>query len=171
MAEQIIFFIFTIIVLGGGIGIATTKNLYYSALFLSLTLSGMAGYFVLLNGGFLAAVQIVVYVGAIAILILFAIMLSRRMMTGDEPQTNSQTWLAAIVSPLLFIALLIVVLQVNWPVSTAAPTNDTLLLLGMSFLGSYVIPFEVVSVLLLVALVGAIILARDTSTDTGREQS
>lgn len=169
MAEQIIFFIFTLIVLGGGLGIVFTKNLYYSALFLSLTLSGMAGYFVLLNAGFLAAVQVVVYVGAIAILILFAIMLSRRMMTSSEPQTNRQTWLAAIVSPLLFIALLVLVLQINWPVSTAAPASDYLLLLGMNFLGSYVIPFEVVSVLLLVALVGAIVLARDTSTDTGRE--
>ncbi len=169
MAEQIIFFIFTLIVLGGGIGIVATKNLYYSALFLSLTLSGMAGYFVLLNAGFLAAVQVVVYVGAIAILILFAIMLSRRMMTADEPQTNRQTWLAAIVSPLLFVALLVMVLQINWPLSTAAPTDNAVLLLGMSFLGSYVIPFEVISVLLLVALVGAIILARDTSTDTGRK--
>ncbi len=170
MAEQIVFFIFTILVLGGGIGIISTKNLYYSALFLSMTLSGMAGYFVLLNAGFLAAVQVVVYVGAIAILILFAIMLSRRMMTSSEPQTNRQTWLAAIVSPLLFIAILVLVLQVNWPVSSAAPTGDALILLGMSFLGSYVIPFEVISVLLLVALVGAIILARDTHTDTGREQ-
>ncbi len=170
MAEQILFFIFTIIVLGGGLGIATTTNIYYSALYLSLTLSGMAGYFVLLGAGFLAAVQVTVYVGAIAILILFAIMLSRRMMTATEPQTNRQTWLAAIVAPLLFIALVTVLFQINWPVSSVAPTSNTLLLLGLSFMGSYVIPFEVVSVLLLVALVGAILLARDIHTDTGRKQ-
>lgn len=167
MVEQIIFFIFTAIVLGGGVGIVVTKNIYYSALFLSLTLSGMAGYFVLLNAGFLAAVQIVVYVGAIAILILFAIMLSRRVMTTDERQTNQQTWLAAIVSILLFVALLAILLQVNWPVSAVAPTPEALMLLGLNFLGGYVIPFEVVSVLLLVALVGAIILARDTHTEEG----
>ncbi len=167
MAEQIIFIIFTIIVLGGGLGVVTTKNLYYMALFLSLTLSGMAGYFVLLDAGFLAAVQVVVYVGAIAILILFAIMLSRKLMTTNEPQTNRQTWLAAIVAPLLFLALLYVLINVAWPISTAAPAGNALTLLGLSFLGSYVIPFEVVSVLLFVALIGAIILARDV--DSGRE--
>ncbi len=169
MVEQIIFFIFTILVLGGGIGVITTKNIYYAALFFSASLSGMAGYFVLLNAGFLAAVQIVVYVGAIAVLILFAIMLSRHVMTMNEQQTNRQTWLAAITSSLLFVALLAIFRQINWPLSSAMPTGDALMLLGLSFLGSYVIPFEVVSVLLLVSLIGAIILARDTQTEEGRE--
>lgn len=169
MVEQIIFFIFTILVLGGGIGIIVTKNIYYAALFFSASLSGMAGYFILLNAGFLAAVQIVVYIGAIAILILFAIMLSRRMMTSNEQQTNRQTWLAAIASFLMFVALLSVLMQINWPLSAAKHADDVLVLLGMSFLGSYVIPFEVVSVLLLVSLIGAIILARDTKPEEGRE--
>lgn len=171
MGEQIVFFIFTIIVLGGGLGVIFTKNLYYNALFMSLSFSGMAGFFVMLNAGFLAAVQIVVYVGAIAILILFAIMLSRRLMgktTDIVNDTNQQTLLASITVPLLFIALIVVLAQVNWNISSLAPTGDALTLLGLSFLGSYVIPFEVVSVLLLVALVGAIILARDIQN--GREQ-
>lgn len=171
MGEQIVFFIFTIIVLGGGLGVIFTKNLYYNALFMSLSFSGMAGFFVMLNAGFLAAVQIVVYVGAIAILILFAIMLSRRLMgktTDIVNDTNQQTLLASITVPLLFIALIVVLAQVNWNISSLAPTSDALTLLGLSFLGSYVIPFEVVSVLLLVALVGAIILARDIQN--GREQ-
>ncbi len=89
-------------------------------------------------------------------------------MTMNEKQTNQQTWLAGIVSVLLFVALLTVLFQVNWPVSTDAPTSDALMLLGLNFLGAYVIPFEVVSVLLLVALIGAIILARDTHTEEGR---
>ncbi len=171
MGEQIVFFIFTIIVLGGGLGVVFTKNLYYNALFMSLSFSGMAGFFIMLNAGFLAAVQIVVYVGAIAILILFAIMLSRRLMGNGNDGSHGnrqQTWLAAIVVPLLFIALVAVLAQVNWNISSLAPTGDALTLLGLSFLGSYVIPFEVVSILLLVALVGAIILARDIQT--GREQ-
>jgi len=171
MGEQIVFFIFTIIVLGGGLGVVFTKNLYYNALFMSLSFSGMAGFFVMLNAGFLAAVQIVVYVGAIAILILFAIMLSRRLMDKNDDssdESSQQTWLAAIVAPLFFVVLIVALTQVNWNISSLAPVSDALTLLGLSFLGSYVIPFEVISILLLVALIGAIILARDIQT--GREQ-
>jgi len=168
MTEQIVFFIFTIMVLGGGLGVVSTKNLYYAALFLSLSFSGMAGYFIMLNAGFLAAVQIIVYVGAIAILILFAIMLSRKVMTTNEPQSNKQNWLALIVTPLLYLTLIFLIVNVNWPVSGAAPALDVLTQMGAQFLGGYVIPFEVVSVLLLVALIGAIILARDV--EHGREQ-
>lgn len=164
MGEQIIFFIFTILVLGGGLGVVMTRNLYYAALFLVMSLSGMAGYFIMLNAGFLAAVQVVVYVGAIAILILFAIMLSRKIMTTSETQSNRQSGLAAVVSVLLYLGLLFTALRVSWPISNAAPSADTLTQLGMHFLGGYVIPFEVVSILLLVALIGAIILARDTHT-------
>jgi len=160
--EQFVFIIFTIFVLGGGLGVVTTRNLYYAALFLITSFSGMAGYFVLLNAGFLAMVQIVVYVGAIAILILFAIMLSRKVMTRNEPLLNRQWGLALVVAAFFFVALLVVLLNVNWPLSSDAPTGDAITQMGLAFLGSYVIPFEVVSVLLLVALIGSIILARDT---------
>lgn len=162
MAQQILFIILTVMTLGGALGVVSTKNLYYAALFLVLALNGIAGYFILLSAGFLAAVQVIVYVGAIAILILFAIMLSRKIMTTSEPQANRQNWLALIAVPLLYLVLLFMLINVNWPVSGDAPAGDSLTQLGMSFLGGYVIPFEVVSVLLLVALVGAIILARDT---------
>jgi NADH:ubiquinone oxidoreductase subunit 6 (subunit J) len=165
MVQQIVFGILTIMVIGGGLGVVTTRNIYYAALFLSLSLSGMAGYFVLLNAGFLAAVQIVIYVGAIAILILFAIMLSRKIMTTNEAQTNQQSWLALGVVAVLYAVLIYMILNVNWPISAAEPTGDSLTQLGLSFLGGYVIPFEVISVLLLVAMIGAIILARDTGTE------
>ena len=135
------------------------------SVFLTLTLAGMAGYFILLSAGFLAAVQVIVYIGAIAILILFAIMLSRKLMTASEPQSNDQIAIGAVVSILLFMALSYVVTNVEWSISDAAPTTDAVRQLGISFLGSYLIPFEVVSVLLLVALVGGIILAREPDTE------
>ena len=163
--EQILFFVFTIITLGGGLGVVTTKNLYYAALFLTLALGGMAAFFVLLGAGFLAAVQLLVYIGAIAILILFAIMLSRRLMTTSEPQSNDQVWLGGLVAILLFAALTTVVSRVDWPVSEAEPAADAIQQLGVSFLEAYLIPFEVVSVLLLVALVGGIILARELESE------
>lgn len=165
MAEQIVFFIFTLLVLGGGVGVVVTKNLYYAALYLCLSLTGMAGYFIMLNAGFLAAVQVVVYIGAIAILILFAIMLSRKIMTTREPQSNRQSIPAAITALLLYLGFTFIALTVDWPVSETVPAANGLLQLGLHFLGGYVIPFEVISVLLLVALIGAIILARDTGTE------
>ena len=78
---QIAFWFLTACTLGGGLGVVTSKNLFHSALFLILSLFGVAGYYVLLSAGFLAVVQLLIYVGAIAILILFAIMFSRRIMT------------------------------------------------------------------------------------------
>ncbi len=161
--EKFVFFIFTIFTLGGAFGVVTSRNLYYAALFLIMSFSGMAGYFVLLNAGFLAAVQIVVYVGAIAILILFAIMLSRKVMTRSEPLLNRQWGLGLVAAALFFFVMLVVPFNVKWPLSNDFSTGNELVQLGVAFLGSYVIPFEVVSILLLVALVGAIILARDTS--------
>ena len=163
--EQVIFVIIAIITLGGGIGVVTTRNLYYAALYLVMALAGMAGFFVLLNAGFLAAVQIVVYIGAIAILILFAIMLSRHLMTTDEPQRNNQALLGGVVAFLIFLSLGSVVSNTAWPLSEAEPVSDVVMALGVSFLSSYLIPFEVVSILLLVALVGGIILAREVDPE------
>ncbi len=165
VVEQIIFIIISIITLGGGFGVAFTRNLYYAALFLIMALAGMAGFFVLLGAGFLAAVQVVVYIGAIAVLILFTIMLSRRLMTAAEPQANAQWWLGGIVAALLFAVLVAVVTKVDWPIAEAEPAADTIVQLGVSFLGSYLIPFEVVSILLLVALVGGVILAREVDKE------
>jgi NADH:ubiquinone oxidoreductase subunit 6 (subunit J) len=165
VVEQIIFIIISIITLGGGFGVAVTRNLYYAALYLIMALAGMAGFFVLLGAGFLAAVQVVIYIGAIAVLILFTIMLSRRLMTAAEPQANAQWWLGGIVATLLFVVLVAVVTRVDWPIAEAEPAADTIVQLGVSFLGSYLIPFEVVSILLLVALVGGVILAREVDKE------
>lgn len=163
--EQVIFTIIAILTLGGGVGVVSSKNLYYAALYLVLALAGMAGLFAMLSAGFLAAVQIIVYIGAIAILILFAIMLSRDIMTTSEPQNNNQVWLGIVVASLFFFVLSGVVAGVEWPISDLEPTTDAVTQLGINFLGAYLIPFEVVSILLLVALVGGIILAREVEAE------
>ena len=158
---QLAFWFLTACTLGGGLGVVTSKNLFHSALFLILSLFGVAGYYVLLSAGFLAVVQLLIYVGAIAILILFAIMFSRRIMTPGEETRNHQWLVSLVAATLLFVVLALVVNTISWPVSDAPPTEDTVLQLGLSFLGGYLIPFEVVSVLLSVALIGAIFLARE----------
>jgi NADH-quinone oxidoreductase subunit J len=166
LVQVLVFVVMTLMTLGGGLGVVVSRNLFHGALFLVLSLGGVIGYYVLLDAGFLAAVQLMVYIGAISILILFAIMLSPGLMMQRQNQRNEQWWVAALVGVLLFVVLVVVLGQVQWPVADpqalAAP-NVQVSQLGVALLGPYVIPFEVISVLLLTALVGAIILARDTA--------
>lgn len=158
---QIVWWAMTACAIGGAIGVVSSNNLFHSALFLVLSLFGVAGYYVLLSAGFLAVVQLMVYIGAIVILVLFAIMFSRRMMKSTEDEMNRQWLVSVIVAAALFSWLIVVVNSVNWPVTSATPTDDTVLQLGLAFLGSYLIPFLVVGVLLSAALIGAIFLARE----------
>jgi NADH-quinone oxidoreductase subunit J len=95
-------------------------------------------------------------------------MFSRRVMDATETQANHLWWLSLPLTLVLFIMLLVVVNSVEWPVSETAPTGDTVLQLGLAFLGSYLIPFEVVGILLSAALVGAIILAREKTKEEAK---
>lgn len=158
---QFAFIVFSIIILGAALAVVTSKNLFHSALFLILSFVGVAGLYVLLEAGFLAAVQILVYVGAISILIIFAIMLTRRLMAEDLVQRNAQWGISGLVALLLFAVLGFVLLRVSWPVVEAAIPSKSISILGQELMSTYVLPFEVASVLLLVALVGSIIIARE----------
>jgi NADH-quinone oxidoreductase subunit J len=158
---QFIFIILSVITLGAALAVVTSKNLFHSALFLILSFVGVAGLYVLLEAGFLAAVQILVYVGAISILIIFAIMLTRRLMAKDLVQRNAQWGISGLVALLLFAVLGFVLLRVNWPVVEAEISRESISILGQELMNTYALPFEVASVLLLVALVGSIIIARE----------
>lgn len=157
---QVVFWVMTICTIGGAIGVVISPRLFHSALFLILSFFGVTGYYILLSAGFLAVVQLMIYIGAITILILFAIMFSRQPMT-QQTQVNHQWWLSLPVALLLFAGLVFVVNSISWPVIQAEPLGDTVEQLGFAFLGSYLIPFEVAGVLLSVALIGSIILARE----------
>jgi len=162
-ALQIIFLIAAAATLISGLMVVTARNLVHAALWLIVALFSVAILFVLLEAGFLAAVQVVLYIGAIAILIIFAIMLTRRVMQDTGPQTNRQWWLGAIIAVALFAALFVVLRQVTYPeVTTAVPANS-LEILGQSFVdpNQYMLPFELASVLLLAAMIGAIAVAGD----------
>ena len=161
MVQIVVFIILSLVTLGAALAVVTSKNLFHSALFLILSFVGVASLYVLLEAPFLAAVQILVYVGAIAILIIFAIMLTRRLMAKDLVQRNAQWGWAALGAVLLFVALGLILIRVNWPVVEAAVPEETISILGQDLMGTYLLPFEVASVLLLVALVGSIIIARE----------
>lgn len=168
-AQTLAFFIFSILALGGAAGVATNRNLIHGALYLIVSLFGAAGLFVLLSAPFLAAVQILVYIGAIAILIIFAVMLTRSMSSNVREVYNRQWWLSAIVGVLLFVGLVVGVLLPVWgidgtndnqPVSAVVTTTADL---GVALVdgNQYVLPFEVASLLLTAAMIGAIVIARD----------
>src|SRR6185436_18331875 len=103
--EQIIFLLVALFTLVSASRVVTTGNLVHAALWLISTLFGVAVIFALLNAGFLAVVQVVVYIGAIAILFIFAVMLTRKDMRDQGPQMNANWWIGALLSVVVFIGL------------------------------------------------------------------
>jgi NADH-quinone oxidoreductase subunit J len=163
-AEQIIFLVVAIFTLGSGFMVVTTGNLVHAALWLVSTLFGVAVIFALLSAGFLAVVQVVVYIGAIAILFIFAVMLTRKDMRDQGPQMNRGWWAGALISVLVFAGLFFLLQGWSGLSKTAAaiPSGfDAVAELGNALVSpdAFVLPFEVASVLLVAALVGAVYVA------------
>lgn len=164
--EMIIFIIIAIFTLGSALMVVSAKNLVHVALWLIVTLFGVAIIFALLSAGFLAVAQVVIYIGAIAILLIFAIMLTRKMMEEGKTAFNSNWRWALIIGFLFFAGLLAVLL--NWPgITTTQPELDPranqVVELGLALVNpdGYLLAFELASVLLLAALIGAIFVAWD----------
>lgn len=158
---QLVFLILAVAAIGSAIGVVASKNIFYSALLLILCLFMVAGFYVLLEAPFLAAVQVLIYVGAIAVLIIFSLMLTENLMSKEARAWNEQWWVALLVAVCLAAVLLYVVVTANWQVSDAPAIPDAIAALGKTLMGTYVLPFEVASVLLLMALIGSIVIARE----------
>ena len=162
--EQIIFLLVALFTLGSGFMVVTTGNLVHAALWLVSTLFGVAVTYALLNATFLAVVQVVVYIGAIAILFLFAVMLTRKDMRDQGPQMNRNWWVGALLAALTFVGLFFLLQGWSGLSTTAADIPigfDSISELGNALVSpdAYVLPFEVASVLLVAALVGAVYVA------------
>jgi len=163
---QILFILVAAVTLGAALMVVTSRNLVHSALWLILSLFGIAVFFVILSAGFLAVAQVVIYIGAIAILMIFAIMLTRRVAVDTGPQINANWPWALLVAAAVFGGLAWM-LSISPPFSQVMPAwsarTDPVVLLGQALVSpnAYVLPFELASVLLLAALVGAIIVAWD----------
>jgi NADH:ubiquinone oxidoreductase subunit 6 (subunit J) len=158
---QIVFLAVGAVTVAAAIAVVSSRNVLHSAFLLALTFFGVALLYVLLDAPFIAAAQVLVYIGAISVLIVFAIMLSRKVAARDLVQRNEQWLVALVVSVILFGVLGYALLRPGWPVARQPLGVDTIGGLGQAFVGTYALPFEVVSVVLLVALVGAIIIARE----------
>jgi NADH-quinone oxidoreductase subunit J len=158
----IVFLVIAAVTLVSAILVVSSRNLIHSALWLIVTLFGVAVLYAMLNAGFLAAVQVVVYIGAIAILFIFAAMLTRRVMKDGGPQTNPGWPIPALLATLLFGGLVWMLslwkgFTTELPALTTDP-NQLLSQLGSELVSpnAYVLPFELASVLLVAALIGAI---------------
>src|SRR5215204_4856266 len=161
---QIVFILVALFTLGSGFMVVTTRNLVHAALWLVATLFGVAVTYALLSAAFLAVVQVVVYIGAIAILFIFAVMLTRKDMRDQGPQMNANWWLGGLLSVLVFTGLMFLLQGWDGLSKTAGkiPAGfDGIAELGDALVSpnAYVLPFEVASVLLVAALVGAVYVA------------
>ena len=195
--QDVVFWLLTVMAVGGALGVVLVPDLFRAALLLIVVFMAVAGFFILLSAEFLAVVQVLIYVGAIAILIIFAVMLTRDVQRGNLP--NRLQIPAAVFAALLLAALVTVAVDTKWDflpadqqaraelVQTSAVTTLTaeeLTEAGVTspeeqaevqksgladlLISDYVLPFEAVSVLLLAALIGALVLVRpDPGTRRG----
>lgn len=163
---QIIFILSALVLLTAAVLVVTVRKMLHAALWLVLALFMVGVLFVILENPFLGIVQLLVYIGAIAILVIFAVMLTRRLMYDDSTQFNRESWIGAIIALVFFVVLAGALL--TWPgsvmfVQGAAGSQASISLIGQALVSPdyYLIPFEVASVLLLAALIGAIYISRE----------
>lgn len=157
---DLVFYVFAAVIVASAAMVAFSRNLVYSAFALLFTFFGVAGIYVLLSADFLAAVQLLIYVGGILVLIIFAVMLTHRI---SDVQISNQS-LRPAQGVLILIGILAILLGVvfktQWSLESQLQHQPTTAYIGDSLLKKYLLPFEVVSVLLLAALMGAAVIVR-----------
>ena len=156
----IIFYVIAAVVIGSAAMVAFSRNIIYSAFSLLGTFAGVAGLYVFLGADFVAGVQLLIYVGGILIIILFAVMLTHRITDVEITNRAVGRFPALLVVALLIFLLVQAVRETSWlkaKETSYAPTTATI---GDSFLENYLLPFELASVVLLVALIGAATISR-----------
>ncbi len=156
---SVVQYVLMFIVLGAAIVTVSIGNLFRAAIFLAFTLLGVAGLYFFLHADFIAAMQILIYVGAIMTLVIFAVMLTGKMQDPLVAQSNRQKIPAFIILCGVSAFLIPTILKAPWR-TLATPHATTAANLGRALMGEFVFPFEIVSLVLLVALIGAIATAR-----------
>lgn len=162
---QGVFYVIAALAVGGGLGVVFARSSVYAALFLILSMLMVAAIYILLASEFLALVQVLIYGGAVTVLLLFALMLTR---VGDLPgdMVGAQWPIAAVASSLLAGLLIYTVSTADWPgdvdsTITRIPFEE----LGDALFRQWAVPFEIASLVLLVALIGAIVLAHQEESE------
>ncbi|HEV2460161.1 MAG TPA: NADH-quinone oxidoreductase subunit J, partial [Ktedonobacterales bacterium] len=169
----IAFYVIAIALVGSSLAVVLLRNIVRAALSLILVFGAAAGVYVLLNAEFIAIVQVLIYAGAITVLILFAIMLTQHSMSQRSNPFSGQWWLAGLICVLLGAGIIYAVgsstmlagsASSTLPLAGVGPSTGTVVRLGQllysPFTYSYVLPFEIASIVLLVAIIGAIMIGR-----------
>jgi NADH-quinone oxidoreductase subunit J len=162
---MVIFIVLSLFTLAAGVMVVTVKNIIHAALWLIASFFTVAAMYLLMEAEFIAIVQVLIYVGAISILVLFAIMLTRHVTGEGIQQLYKRWWIALVVAAALFGLLIVpTVYNYSWKTISPAASGQTVTIssavqIGTAFMREYLLPFEIASVLLLVALIGAIVIA------------
>jgi NADH-quinone oxidoreductase subunit J len=161
--QEVVFILLGVIALASGIGVVTTRNVVHAALSLVVTLASVAGCYLMLTAEFVAWVQILIYVGAVIVLILFGIMLTRAPIGGSADLDSENRVAGAVValaSAATLTTLMVSAFRSAYVDVAAVKDGSGGEEIGTAIFSDYVLPFEVVSVLLLAALIGSIVLSR-----------
>ena len=160
MAETVAFWSLAVVLVGSALAVVLSKNLFHSVLWLALALTGTAGVFLLLDAEFLAAVQLLLYAGGIVTIVVFAIVVTERLVGERLSQTNRGVVSGALVAIALLVIIVNTLMQRELPSTPLPQLSDITRLMGEQVLTTFVLPFELLALLMLVAMLGAIYFAR-----------
>jgi NADH-quinone oxidoreductase subunit J len=156
----ILFYIFALLTIASAVYLVTTKNIMYSAIGLFVTLFCIAVLYLLLRADFIAVTQIMVYVGGILILLLFGIMLTHKITSVDLKTNNLNVIPSVIFAVGITVIVIVIMLTTKWRVTVPMHNESTINDIGKLLLSNYLLPFEIASIILLIALIGAAMYAR-----------
>ncbi|MDA8244582.1 MAG: NADH-quinone oxidoreductase subunit J [Elusimicrobia bacterium] len=160
MTEQIVFYLLAGVIALSAIGVVTLSNVMHSALSLGLCLAGVAGLFAVLGTDFIFAAQILVYVGGIAVLILFVVLLAGNNSGGKLPRQVNRQWLPALIICTAFIWAFYRITAVYAGNTVKLPAAASVRGIAAIMLGEFAVPFELISVVLLASMTGAVLFGR-----------
>jgi NADH:ubiquinone oxidoreductase subunit 6 (subunit J) len=160
----VLFVLLAVGVIGGGLAVVTLRNIIHSAIAMMVCFGALAGMYALLGAPIIAAAQVLIYLGAISVLILFAIMLTQAGDANIPAPFHRQVWLAALAALLIVGLIGWGVVSTDWGAATTV-TAVALDAIATALFTDYALPFEIVSLLLLAAIIGAIFLARRPEED------
>jgi NADH-quinone oxidoreductase subunit J len=154
------FWVLSVLLVGSALAVVLSKNLFHAVLWLALALTGTAGIFLLLNAEFLAAVQLLLYAGGIITIVVFAIVVTERLVGERLSQTNRGVVSGALAAVALLGIIVSTLMQRELPSTPLPQLSDLTRLMGAQVLTTFVLPFELLALLMLVAMLGAIYFAR-----------